>query len=252
VATSTLTERVALITGASRGIGRAISVRLAEAGATIAAVGRDTAALTETADLCRAFGTRAECFTADISDHSQVVLLVRDVTSAFGHIDILINNAGITITKAAVEVTPEEWDRIFRVNAYAPFFLCREVGPMMQAQRHGKVVNIASVLGVVGDTHLVPYAASKGALVQLTRSLAVEWAPFNIQVNAVAPAYIRTEMNDDALDDPRVMQRVLKRTPARRLGLTEEVAGAVQYLVSPDSNYITGQILAVDGGWTAQ
>lgn len=244
--------KVALITGASRGLGRAIAQHLAGCGASVALLGRDEASLAETVALCSAHGAPAACFLVDITEYDQVVDAVHQVLDRFGSIDILVNNAGITRVGSALELSPHEWDQVMRVNVYGAFYLCREVGRQMRDQGHGKVVNVASVMGLVGDAHLLPYVASKGALVQMTRGLAIELAQFNIQVNAVAPGYVRTDLNSEMLDDPKLMRSVLRRTPARRLGLPHEVAGAVHYLVGPGSDYVSGHVLVVDGGWTAQ
>lgn len=170
---------------------------------------------------------------------------------AWGRLDIFVHCAGTTCTRPALDVTREQWDQLLSLNLTAAFFWAQAAARPMAEQKQGRIISVASVLGETGAALLAPYCASKGGLIALTKSLAVEWARLGITVNAVAPGYVRTAMNADALDDERVLKHVLNRTPLRRLGTAEEVADSVVFLASDASAYITGHLLAVDGGWLA-
>jgi NAD(P)-dependent dehydrogenase (short-subunit alcohol dehydrogenase family) len=170
---------------------------------------------------------------------------------AFGGIDVLVNNSGVATVKPLVDTTPAEWRRILETNLTGAFNSCRAVGPGMIARRHGKVVNVASVLGARGLPGYAAYSASKGGLLALTRALAVEWARHNVQVNAIAPGWFVTSMNEAAFRDPAIRDRLLRDVPARRTGNPEELGALVVYLASPASDYVTGEVVFVDGGLTA-
>ena len=243
-----LDERVALVTGASRGLGRAMALALAEAGADVALVARSADGLKETADAVSARGRRALALPADVTVAAEVDAAVKSALDAFGSVDILVNNSGVAAVKPFVETTPAEWHRILETNLTGAFNCCRAVGPGMIARRRGKVVNVASVLGARGLSGYAAYSASKGGLLALTRALAVEWARHNVQVNAIAPGWFVTSMNEAAFQDPRTSERLLRNVPARRTGRTEELGPLVVYLASAASDYVTGEVVFIDGG----
>jgi gluconate 5-dehydrogenase len=228
-----------LITGASRGIGAAIANAFISAGAHVVNIDLESAPNLTT-------------FTADLSDADATARAFQQAADAHGAPDILVNNAGISERIPAEEYPLENFRKLAAINVWAPFHLMQHCArAWMKAKQPGSVVNIASVYGLVADPLSAPYSASKGALVQLTRTCAVEWAPHGIRVNAVAPGYTRTEMTARTLDSPAGKQ-ILAKVPMGRAALPEEIAGAVLFLASPAAAFITGHILVVDGGYTAQ
>jgi 2-deoxy-D-gluconate 3-dehydrogenase len=246
-----LDDRVALVTGASRGLGRAMAVALAEAGADVALVARSREALEDTAASVAALGRRAIALPTDVGVEGEVDAAVQRALDAYGGIDVLVNCSGVAVVKPLVETTSAEWHRVIETNLSGAFHCCRAVGRAMIEQRRGKVVNVASVLGAQGLPGYAAYSASKGGLLALTRGLAVEWARHNIQVNAIAPGWFVTSMNERAFADPRLRERLLRDVPARRTGRPEELGALVVYLASSASDYVTGEVVFVDGGLTA-
>lgn len=241
-----LEGKVALVTGAASGIGAALAQALAEAGAQVAVHGNRRPA-DETA---RAIGNNAAAFAADLGDPAGADQLFRDVTERFGHIDLLINNAGTIHRDAAVDFALDDWNRVLQVNLTSVFQLSQHVARSLIARKQGgKIVNIASLLSFQGGIRVPAYAASKGGVAQLTKALANEWAPHNIQVNAVAPGYIATTNTEALQQDETRNRQILERIPAGRWGLPEDLAGAVIFLCSRASDYVTGTVLTVDGGW---
>ena len=243
-----LDGRVGLVTGASRGLGRAMARALAEAGADVALVARSADGLNQTAESVKARGGRALALPADVTVEAEVDAAVKRALDAFGAIDILVNNSGVATVKPFVDTTPAEWRRILETNLTGAYNCCRAVGPGMIARRRGKVVNVASVLGARGLPGYAAYSASKGGLLALTRALAVEWARHNIQVNAIAPGWFVTSMNEAAFADARTSERLLRNVPARRTGRPEELGPLVVYLASAASDYVTGEVVFIDGG----
>lgn len=242
----------ALVTGGGRGIGRACALTLAQAGAQVAIVSRTQAQLEETAGQIRARGGQALVRVADLADPDQVQRLVEELDREWGAVDILVNNAAISpIFKRIEEVAPAELAQIIGVNLSGAFFVLQQVGGRMAERKQGAVINITSVGAVRALPRLSAYTATKAALDELTRTLAVEWARTGVRVNAVAPAYIETEMTAGIQEHPHLRQRVEERTPLGRFGRPEEVAWAVVFLASDAASYITGHTLFVDGGWTA-
>ncbi|HEU4896263.1 MAG TPA: glucose 1-dehydrogenase [Actinomycetota bacterium] len=242
---------VALVTGASRGIGRAAALALAEAGCDVVGLARGEADLES---LGKEVATAGRSFLPLPADLTEVERLPEVVAAAWGWrggLDVLVNVAGIIVRTEPPTITPEAWDRTFAVNVRGPYFLTQEVGARMLAGRGGSVVNVASLAGEVVTRAALPYQASKAALIQLTRALAVRWAP-RVRVNAVGPGYIRTSLNAAWLDDPGNRAYVEGHTPLGRVGQVEDVAGAVVFLASPAAAYVTGQHLLIDGGWSAQ
>jgi 2-deoxy-D-gluconate 3-dehydrogenase len=246
-----LDGRVALVTGASRGLGRAMAIALAEAGADVGLVARSRDDLREAASEVSRLGRRALALPADVAAEREVEAAVRGAIEAFGAVDILVNNSGVAVVKPLVETTPTEWRRVMETNLTGAFNCCRAVGPGMIARGRGKIVNVASVLGARGLSGYSAYSASKGGLLALTRTLAVEWARHNIQVNAIAPGWFVTSMNEHAFADAAVRERLLRAVPARRTGRPEELGALVVYLASPASDYVTGEVVFVDGGVSA-
>jgi 2-deoxy-D-gluconate 3-dehydrogenase len=249
-----LEDRGAIVTGAGRGMGRVFSTALAHAGADVVVTelpGRERDA-EETAVEVRAAGRRALVVSLDVVQLSSIRAMVEQVVDQWGHIDILVNNAGINIRQFAVDVTEDAWDRIVSVNQKGLFFCSQVVGRhMIERGQGGKVINVASQMGLVGDKQRAVYCATKAAVVNLTRVLALEWAPHGINVNAVAPTYVRTPLVEALLQDKDVREDIVRRIPLGRVAEPEEVAGAVVFLASPASDFVTGHTLVVDGGWTA-
>lgn len=244
-----LDGRVALVTGATAGLGGAMAEALASAGADVVCHGLSDPPA-ETMAAVRAHGRRAAAVVGDLSDPSTAVRLADDAEAALGPVDVLVNNAGTIRRTPAAEHSDEEWDLVLAVNLSSPFRLAREVGRRLLARRaRGKIVNVASLLSFQGGVFVPSYAAAKGGLAQLTKALANEWAPKGIQVNAIAPGYMRTDNTAALRADPARSRAILERIPAGRWGEPEDLAGAVVFLASPASDYVTGHVLVVDGGW---
>ncbi len=243
-----LDRKVAIVTGASRGLGRAMALALAEAGADVALAARSKPDLEETALQVERLGRRAVAVPTDVRVFAEVEALVAQTRERLGRLDILVNNSGVAQVTPLAEMTPAEWGRIVDTNLTGVFHGCRAVAPNFVAARAGKVVNIASVLGVIGLPGYAAYAASKGGVIALTKALAVEWARHNIQVNAIAPGWFVTDMNAQAFADEKIRERLLRDVPMRRTGRVEEIGPLVVYLASPASDFMTGQTIFLDGG----
>lgn len=248
----TLTNQVALVTGASRGIGFGVAQALARAGAAVAVCARSEAELRELTGLIQADGGTAQGFHLDVRDTEQIRATVEAVRARFGRLDILVNNAGLGANHPAQEVTEADWDGMMDVNLKGLFFCCQAAGRLMLRQGHGRIINMSSQAGIVGIRDHAVYCASKGGVNQLTRVLALEWSARGVTVNAVAPTFIYTPGTAERLDDPTYLQGVLERLPIGRVGTITDVAAAVIYLASPAGALVTGSVLTVDGGWTAQ
>lgn len=247
-----LDGKVALVTGASQGLGREIALALADSGAKVAIVARTPQLLRGVEQEAQATGATVLGFTADVTNIAEHDGLVASATGALGPIDILVNNAGTNIQQDAVDVDPESWDAIFDVNLRAAFFLCQAVGrDMIAHERAGRIINIASQMAEVGFYKRAAYAASKAGLVQMSRVLAIEWAPHRIRVNCVGPTFTDSPLARTVLADEAFRSEVMSRIPIGRLGTPEEVAAAVVYLASDSADSVTGHHLLVDGGWTA-
>ncbi len=241
-----LTNQVALVTGASRGLGKAIALALAAEGASIAAVARSEDALKDTVETIRAAGGTVEPYAVDVADSASVDAAVEKIAARFQHIDILVNNAGVTRDGLLARMTGEAWDAVINTNLKGAFHLTRPVGRLMVKQRSGRIVNISSVIGLMGNAGQANYAASKAGLIGFSKSVAREFASRGITCNVVCPGFIDTDMTKDLSDD--LKKKLLERIPLQRLGKPEDIAGVVAFLCSPAANYITGQILTVDGG----
>jgi 2-dehydro-3-deoxy-D-gluconate 5-dehydrogenase len=247
-----LAGRRALVTGASRGIGRAIALSLARHGADVAVTARSEAELASLGDEIAVLGRRAVTLPADLFAESAPELVVDDAATALGGLDILINNAGIDHEMSALEFDLAAWRKVARFNSETPFRMARAAARRFVGAAGGKVVMIASVLAVVGLRNDSAYIASKHAILGVTRALALEWARKNIQVNAIGPGFIRTDMTRSTWDNEEGRKYVLARTPVNRLGEPEDIAGAAVFLSSKASDFMTGQLVLVDGGWSAQ
>jgi len=243
-----LSGRVALVTGAYRGLGFAIAHGLGRAGAAVVLNGRKRDAVEAAAQRLRDLGLRASSAIFDITDRDAIRRNVVAIQADLGSIDILFNNAGIQRRGPLADFPQEQWDEIIATNLTAPFVVSQAVLPGMIANKRGKIVHIASVMSELARPTVVPYIAAKGGIRQLTRGMAVELAPHNIQVNAIAPGYFATEMNRALIDNAEFNAWVCKRTPAGRWGDPEEIAGLAVFLASSASDYITGQLLVIDGG----
>lgn len=240
----------ALVTGASRGIGKAISLDLAEAGCDVVGVARSGDALASLGAEIEAAGRRFLAVELDIAAPGEIPAAVERAWAWQDGLDLLVNVAGVIIRTDPLDVTPEEWDTTFDVNVRGTFLVTQAVGRRMLAADGGSIVTVTSLAGERVTKAAISYQASKAALIQLTRALAVHWAP-SVRVNAVAPGYVRTDLNVAWLSDEENSGYVLGKTPLGRVGLPEDVAGAVRFLASPASSYVTGQNLRVDGGWSA-
>ena len=239
--------RTALVTGGSRGIGRAICLELAKAGCNVAVnYAGSAAAAEETAAQCRALGVRDEAFQADVSSAAACAALVEQVLAAFGRIDVLVNNAGVTRDNLLLRMSEEDYDRVLDTNLKGAVFCCKAVVRPMMRQRYGRIVNLSSVVGLRGNAGQANYSASKAGLIGLTKSLAKELAARKITVNAVAPGFIDTDMT--AVLPQQAREAMLATIPMAHLGQPEDVAHAVAFFASDEAAYITGQVLCVDGG----
>jgi len=244
-----LSGKRALVSGASRGMGRAIALGLARAGADVAVAARNPETLEPVAEEIRALGREALVQSLDVSRPEEIPAAVQRVEEHLGPLDILFNVAGTNLRRPITEIAEAEYDQIMDVNIKGAYFLSREVGKGLIARQRGKVINIASVTSAIGLAKVTAYACSKGALAQLTRGLAVEWGPHNVQVNAIAPGFILTDFNRKLWENPAMLDWAVGGTPAGRLGQPEDVVGAAVFLSSPASDFISGQVLFVDGGY---
>ena len=247
-----LTGKVALVTGAGRGLGYEIALALAAYGADVAVCSRTPAEVEKTRDAIRDQGRRALAITADITQIPDIHAMVEKVVGEFGRIDILINNAGINIPQWAVDVTEEAWDKVMNINVKGLFFCAQAVGKVMIGQKSGKIINISSQAGTVAIQQRAAYCSSKGAVNQLTKLLALEWAEHNINVNAVAPTFLETPFSAPMFKNEEFHRLVLGNILLGRIGKPSDVTGAVVYLASSAADLVTGHILLVDGGWTAR
>ena len=244
-----LSGKVALVTGASRGLGAAMATALAEAGADVALHASQEAPAKTAQAIAGRTNVRTETLVANLADRSAADRLVDMTMKSFGRIDILVNNAGTIRRAPAVDSSDDDWDLVIEVNLTSAFRLCRAAGQHMLAAGRGKIINVASLLSFQGGITVPAYAASKGGIAQLTKALSNEWAGRGVNVNAIAPGYMRTDNTEALRNDPVRSKSILDRIPAGRWGEPHDVAGAAVFLASSASDYVNGHILAVDGGW---
>lgn len=245
-----LEGKVALVSGAGRGLGHAMALGLAEAGAAVAAVSRTTAEVKAAAAEVAALGRRGLAITADMTCSEAVDGAVARVVGELGRIDILVNAAGGSLRKPITETSDEEWEGAIRLNLTSAFFTCRAAGRHFLAQRSGRVINVASTAGLRGRPNLASYCASKAALINFSRALAVEWAPYGVRVNVLCPGRFRTPATAPEMDDPAQYQAFIQRVPLGRIGSPEELKLAAVFLSSRASDFATGTVLVLDGGQT--
>jgi len=244
--------KVAIVTGASKGIGYGLAKALAAAGAKVAVAARNKASLDALVAEIAAEAGEASAYELDVRNVAAIRGVFEQVANDYGRLDIVVNNAGLGEGMAALDVTEEYWDDMLDVNLKGVFFCCQAAGRIMLEQGYGKIVNVSSQVSVVGIPDGVAYCASKGGVNQLTKVLALEWSGRGVCINAVGPTFIYTPGTAERLDTPEFREQVLARIPAGRIGTITDVAGAVVYLSSPASDLVTGTLLLVDGGWTAQ
>jgi NAD(P)-dependent dehydrogenase (short-subunit alcohol dehydrogenase family) len=245
-----LSGRVAVVVGGSSGIGRTLALGLADAGADVVATARRSELVDAVADEIEARGRRTLRVPSDVADPASLELVRRESIDAFGRVDIMLCAAGVTKRVPTLEMDEADWNRIIETNITGTLRACRVFGRDMVARRFGRIINIASLTSFVGMFEVAAYVTSKSGVAGLTRALAVEWAQYNVTVNAIAPGVFRTDLNSALLDSPRG-QELLVRTPMRRFGKVEELVGAAVYLASDAASFVTGHILAVDGGFLA-
>jgi len=247
-----LNGKVAWVTGASRGLGKAMALALAEAGADLVLSARTVVDLEGTASDVKRLGRRAVVVQADVTRRAEAEAVVAKAIATFDRIDILVNNAGVSSVKSLLETEEADWDHVLGTNVRGPYLCTRAVGPHMIARKAGKVINIASVLSFIGEPYVIPYAASKGAVLQFTRGLAIEWARYNIQVNAICPGYFSTAMNESFLASEEGQAYIKQWVPMRRPGRAEELGPVVVFLASSASDFMTGAHILIDGGQAAR
>lgn len=246
-----LTGRNAIVTGGTRGIGYGLALGLGEAGASVFVTGRSKNGVDEAVATLRDRGIEADGIAWDVTDTERADEVVRSVVDSAGRLDILVNNAGIIERSPAEEFPLADWQRVISTNLTAAFALSQAAGRVMVEQGRGRIINIASVLGFSGGRNVVAYSAAKGGLVQLTRALAVEWSGRGVTTNAIAAGYVETDLTAALRSDPERYQSLLSRIPAGRWGVPEDLVGATVFLASDAAAYVTGAVLAVDGGWLA-
>jgi gluconate 5-dehydrogenase len=245
-----LTDKVAVVTGASRGLGQGTALALADAGAHVVVTSRALERVEPVAAEIREMGREALPLALEVRSVDSVEAMVEAMVARFGRIDILVNNAGINIPEPALEVTEEHWDRLMDINLKGLFFCAQKVGKVMVGQGSGKIINIGSQMGFVGGKLRAAYCSSKGGVVQLTKALAIEWAPHGVNVNGVAPTFLRTPFTAAMFEDKEFYEEVVGNILFGRLGEVEDVLGAIVFLASSAADLITGHTILVDGGWT--
>lgn len=256
-----LDNRLAIVTGGGRGLGRAMAMALAEAGANIAVIDIDGDTASDAADSIRRLGGDAESYSIDLTDYGAVESTIAAIRERFGGIDILLNNAGVVYgaqqgygpgSIPTEDVTPENWDRVIKVDLSAVFYCSQLAGRVMMQQKRGNIINVASMSGFIANLgrHNNAYCAAKAGVVNFTRQLAGDWADRGIRVNAIGPGYMKTEMGAGPLEDPAIKDLIVRMTPMRRPGTPEDLKGLVVFLASDASEYITGQTIVIDGGYT--
>jgi gluconate 5-dehydrogenase len=246
-----LDGRLALVTGSSTGIGFALARALGEAGAAVVLNGRNSAKLAEAVDVLRAEGLSVHARDFDVTQAAAVQAAIEDIESSIGPIEILVNNAGMTLRAPLDEFAVEDWHRIMRTNVDSVFLVGQAVARRMIVRKHGKIINICSVQSELGRPNIAPYMASKGAVKMLTKGMAIDWGPHGLQVNGLGPGYFKTQLTEKLVNDEAFSAWLTGRTPSRRWGDVADLGGAVVFLASDASNFVNGHVLYVDGGVTA-
>jgi NAD(P)-dependent dehydrogenase (short-subunit alcohol dehydrogenase family) len=244
-------DKVCIITGAGKGIGRETSRLFYNEGARLALVTKDKSDLQSMKKELKFNDNRALLYDGDVSDENTVVEFVRETIDKYERIDVLINNAGMRFRKAFLDITTDEWCNVLNTNLNSVYFLCREIGRHMISQKNGRIINIASIIGTLGLPELAAYGASKGGIITLTKCLALEWAEYNINVNAIAPGFCETSYAENFKRNTELYNFTIDRTPLKKWGAPQDVANACLFLSSDAAKYITGEILNIDGGWSA-
>lgn len=244
-----INKKIAIVTGASRGLGKSMAIGLAKAGADVVAT--DVLDTSETVKEVEKLGRKAIGIKVDVSKKQDVEKMVQQTIKKFGKIDILVNNAGILRMGNAEEMKQEDWDKVIQINLTGQFLCAQTVGKQMIKQKSGKIINIASIAGLGAYAQAIPYSASKAGIILMTKSLAVEWGKHNIQVNAICPGVFATDMTDDFLKNKQFMDTIKAKVPLGRHANPDELMGTIIYLASTASDYVTGHALVIDGGWTA-
>jgi NAD(P)-dependent dehydrogenase (short-subunit alcohol dehydrogenase family) len=248
----TLKDRVAVITGAGKGLGKTFAAALAQEGAHLALIGRNAGTLNAVAAEAKNAGVRAEVFTGDVSKEEDVRKIEQQVVSKFPKVHILINNAGINIRKNVTDFTFDEWTSVINTNLVGAFLMCRSFVPHMRGEGYGRIINLTSIMSHISLPGRTAYSASKAGLLGFTKALALELAPEGITVNGISPGPCATEMNIPILNNPELNQQFVSKLPVGRWGKVEEIAKCLLYICSPDSGFLTGTDIVIDGGWTAQ
>lgn len=248
---SELENKTVIVTGGSKGIGKDIALTFARLNANVVISGRNESILKEALSELKEFNDKCIAVQGDLSDIAAVKELIEKAAVQFGTVDVLVNNAGVNIAKPAMEVTEEDWDTVLDLNLKSVFFASQAAAKYMITQRSGKIINIASQMAFVGYYKRAAYCSSKGGLVQMTKALAVEWAKHNIKVNAVAPTFVETEFTEKMFEDKAFKQDAESRILLEGLSKPQDTSGAVLYLASDLANFVTGETIKVDGGWTA-
>ncbi len=243
-----LTGKVALVTGASRGLGRAMSLALAEAGCHLALNARKAESLQEISGQIRGIGRKTAVMAGDVSDEGQVKGIVDSAVKEFGRIDVLVNNAGVWEGGFFFRMNKEDWDKAVSVNLTGAFLMAKAVGRIMMKQRSGKIIQISSILGLRGGPQSIVYSATKAGIIQMTRVMAIELAPAGIQVNAIAPGFFETDMTQRYQETPEALKAYIEKIPSKRVGKPEDLTGLTVFLASKASDRITGQTIVIDGG----
>ena len=244
-------DKVCIITGAGKGIGRETARLLANEGTKVALITRDMADLSSLKGQLNLKDNEVFLQEGDVSDEYTVIRFVAETISRFKRIDILINNVGMRFRKTFLDTTTEEWDKVINTNLNSAYFFCREAGRYMVKQKNGRIINIASIVGTLGLPELAAYGASKGGMITLTKCLALEWAEYNINVNAIAPGFCETSYAENFKKKTELYKFTIERTPQKKWGTSLDIANACLFLASDAAQYITGEVLNVDGGWSA-